>query len=105
MAFFTTTVTFSMVSNVSGGATLTLPFTNSATLAGIRLRTQWPVIDGASLVRGTDTYKRFEHEPRPRAELEPEMVALHKRFTERSAQILYRGTTIKTYNEPEAIRG
>ncbi len=61
--------------------------------------------DGASLVRGVDTYRRFEHEPRPTAELEPAMVALHKRLTERSAQILYRGTTIKTYNQPEAIRG
>ncbi len=61
--------------------------------------------DSATLVRGTDRYKRFEHEPRPTAELAPDFVALHKRITERSAQILYRGTKVKSYNEPEAIRG
>ena len=61
--------------------------------------------DGATLVRGVDRVNRFEHEPCPTAELAPEFVALHKRLTERSAQILYRGTTVKTYNEPEAIRG
>jgi hypothetical protein len=61
--------------------------------------------DGATLVRGVDRVRRFEHEPCPTAELEPELVALHKRFTERSAQILYRGTTVKSYNEPDAIRG
>ncbi|HUA51342.1 MAG TPA: phytanoyl-CoA dioxygenase family protein [Candidatus Sulfotelmatobacter sp.] len=61
--------------------------------------------DGATLVRGVDRVRRFEHEPCPTAELEPELVALHKRFTERSAQILYRGTKVKSYNEPDAIRG
>jgi hypothetical protein len=61
--------------------------------------------DSATLVRGTDRFNRFEHEPRPTAELEPAFVALHKRITERNARILYRGTKIKSYNEPEAIRG
>jgi len=61
--------------------------------------------DSATLVRGEDRFRRFEHEPRPSAELEPAFVALHKRITERSAQILYRGTEVKTYNEPAAIRG
>ncbi|MEJ0069911.1 MAG: phytanoyl-CoA dioxygenase family protein [Pseudomonadota bacterium] len=61
--------------------------------------------DSATLVRGTDRFRRFEHEPRPTAELAPEFVALHKRITERNAQILYRGTDVKSYNQPEAIRG
>src|SRR5579862_6643086 len=61
--------------------------------------------DGATLVRGVDRVRRFEHEPCPTAEMEPELVALHKLFTERSAQILYRGTKVKSYNEPDAIRG
>ena len=61
--------------------------------------------DSATLVRGSDRFQRFEHEPRPSAELAPEFVALHKRITERNARILYRGTAVKTYNEPDAIRG
>src|SRR5580698_5546178 len=50
--------------------------------------------DSATLVRGTDRFRRFEHEPRPTEELAPEFVALHKRITERNAKILYRGTTV-----------
>jgi non-heme Fe2+,alpha-ketoglutarate-dependent halogenase len=61
--------------------------------------------DSATLVRGEDRFRRFEHEPRPRAELAPEFVTLHNRITERNAQILYRGTRVTTYNEPDAIRG
>jgi len=61
--------------------------------------------DSASLVRGTDRFRKFEHEPCPTAELAPEFVALHKRITERSAKILYRGTQVESYNAPEAIRG
>jgi len=61
--------------------------------------------DSATLVRGTDRFRRFEHEPRPTEELAPEFVALHKRITERNAKILYRGTTVDSYNAPEAIRG
>ncbi|MBI3515103.1 MAG: phytanoyl-CoA dioxygenase family protein [Proteobacteria bacterium] len=61
--------------------------------------------DSATLVRGQDGFRRFEHEPRPSAELAPDFVALHKRITERNARILYRGTAVKTYNEPDAIRG
>jgi non-heme Fe2+,alpha-ketoglutarate-dependent halogenase len=58
--------------------------------------------ESATLVRGTDTYNHFEHEPLPRGELEPEMVALHKDITERNAKILYRGTKIGSYNDPAA---
>jgi non-heme Fe2+,alpha-ketoglutarate-dependent halogenase len=61
--------------------------------------------DSATLVRGTDRFRKFEHEPRPTEELAPEFVALHKRITERSAKILYRGTQVESYNAPEAIRG
>jgi len=61
--------------------------------------------DSATLVRGTDRFRRFEHEPRATGELDPAAVALHKRITERQAQILYRGTKVDSYNAPEAIRG
>jgi hypothetical protein len=57
------------------------------------------------LVRGDDRFRHFELEPRPYAELAPEFLALHKRIAERNAQILYRGTEVKSYNEPAAIRG
>ena len=53
--------------------------------------------DSATLVRGTDRYHHFELEPRPTADMQPEFVALHKRIADRNAQILYRGTDIKSY--------
>lgn len=59
--------------------------------------------DSATLVRGVDRYGHFAPEPRPTADLEPEMVALHKRITERNAQILYRGTGVTGYNDPRAV--
>ncbi len=59
--------------------------------------------DSATLVRGVDRYGHFAPEPRPTADLEPEMVALHKRITERNAQILYRGTGVAGYNDPRAV--
>jgi len=34
--------------------------------------------------------------------MEPSFVALHKRIAERNAQILYRGTPVKSYNDPTA---
>ena len=61
--------------------------------------------DSATLVRGEDRFHHFEPEPRPVQELAPEFVALHKKITERNAEILYRGTGVKSYNEPAAIRG
>jgi len=48
--------------------------------------------DSATLVRGVDTYHHFDMEPAPKADLEPEAVALHKRVTEEANQVLYRGT-------------
>ena len=55
--------------------------------------------DSASLVRGTDRYHHFALEPRPTADMEPEFVALHKRIAQGRAQILYRGTQVKGYEE------
>ena len=53
--------------------------------------------DSASLVRGVDEHRNFEHEPRPSRDLDPQFLALHKRIAERNAAILYRGTGIKTF--------
>jgi len=38
-------------------------------------------------------------EPRPRADLEPGMLALHRQITERNARILYRGTGVESFND------
>jgi phytanoyl-CoA dioxygenase PhyH len=59
--------------------------------------------DSASLVRGVDRFHHFDLEPRPVAEMEPAMVRLHKQITERNAQILYRGTAVKSYNDAAAL--
>ena len=59
--------------------------------------------DSASLVRGRDTYGHFELEPVPTSDMAPDFVALHKRITERNAQILYRGTAVRNFNEPAAL--
>ena len=56
--------------------------------------------DSATLVRGEDRYGHFAPEPRPRADLDPEMLALHKEITERNARILYRGTGVESFNDP-----
>jgi hypothetical protein len=61
--------------------------------------------DSATLVRGTDRFHHFEHEPRPDSEMAPQMLALHRRIAERSAQILYRGTGVASFNDPQAVRG
>ena len=59
--------------------------------------------DSATLVRGTDTHRHFELEPRPTRDMDPEFVALHERIAERNAQILYRGTQVKSYDDPKAL--
>ena len=61
--------------------------------------------DSATLVRGTDRFHHFALEPRPEGEMTAEMMALHKANAERSARILYRGTAVESFNDPEAIRG
>lgn len=60
--------------------------------------------DSATLVRGTDRYHHFEHEPRPKQNLDPELLDLHKQITQRNAKILYRGTGVGSYNDPRALR-
>jgi non-heme Fe2+,alpha-ketoglutarate-dependent halogenase len=59
--------------------------------------------DSATLVRGSDRFHHFELEPRPARDLDPALVALHKEITARNAQILYRGTDVKSYNDPRAV--
>ena len=65
-------------------------------------RSQLHGADSATLVRGVDRYHSFEHEPMPTVDMEPELVALHRRIAERSARILYRGTSIRSYNDAAA---
>jgi hypothetical protein len=59
--------------------------------------------DSATLVRGVDRFHHFELEPRPMADMDPAFVQLHKDVTTRNANILYRGTKVKSYNDPEAL--
>ena len=59
--------------------------------------------DSATLVRGVDRFHHFAHEPRPTSDMEPAFVQLHKDVTDRNAKILYRGTSVKNYNDPEAL--
>ena len=59
--------------------------------------------DSATLVRGVDRFHHFDPEPRPSTDMEPAFVALHKQITERNAQILYRGTAVKSYNDAAAL--
>ena len=59
--------------------------------------------DSATLVRGEDRFGHFELEPRPVSDLQPDMLALHKKITERNARILYRGTDVENYNDPRAV--
>lgn len=58
----------------------------------------------AMLVRGVDVYRHFVHEPRPTSDMAPEFLALHRQIAERTAQIMYSGTDIKSYNDPAALR-
>jgi non-heme Fe2+,alpha-ketoglutarate-dependent halogenase len=48
--------------------------------------------DSATLVRGIDEYHHFDPEPRPKADFDPEAMALHRQIVEASNQVLYRGT-------------
>lgn len=61
--------------------------------------------DSATLVRGTDRYSHFELEPRPERDMQDDMLELHRRLTERAAQILYKGTGVANFNDPRAVRG
>ena len=59
--------------------------------------------DSATLVRGEDRFHHFDLEPRPTREMDPAFVHLHREITERAAQILYRGTEVKSYNDAAAL--
>ena len=59
--------------------------------------------DSATLVRGVDNEHNFGHEPRPTSDMDPAFVQLHKEIAERNARILYRGTQVKSYNDPKAL--
>jgi non-haem Fe2+, alpha-ketoglutarate-dependent halogenase len=59
--------------------------------------------DSATLVRGEDRYGHFAPEPRPGADLHPEMLALHKEIADRNARILYRGTGVESFDDPRAV--
>jgi chlorinating enzyme len=48
--------------------------------------------DYATLVRGVDRFHHFDYEPVPKVEFGEEERAAHKRITEESNKILYRGT-------------
>ena len=37
--------------------------------------------------------------------MQEDMLALHRRLTERAAQIFYKGTGVDTFNDPRAVRG
>ena len=59
--------------------------------------------DSATLVKGVDRFHHFDLEPRPSTDMDPAFVQLHKEIAERNAQILYRGTSVKSYNEAAAL--
>jgi phytanoyl-CoA dioxygenase PhyH len=61
--------------------------------------------DSATLVRGEDRFGHFELELRPERDMQDDMLALHRRLTERAAQILYKGTGVDNFNDPRAVRG
>jgi len=54
--------------------------------------------DSAALVRGSDTYNYFDHEPRPAHDLSDAALALHKEIAERQGKVLYRGTNIEGFD-------
>ncbi|HWI29775.1 MAG TPA: phytanoyl-CoA dioxygenase family protein [Stellaceae bacterium] len=56
--------------------------------------------DSATLVRGEDRFGNFAPEPAPPGDLDPAMVELHRRITERNVRILYRGTNVESFNDP-----
>ena len=53
--------------------------------------------DSATLVRGTDRYHHFDHEPAPDSDLSERAWAAHRDAAERSAAILYAGTRTATF--------
>jgi non-haem Fe2+, alpha-ketoglutarate-dependent halogenase len=56
-----------------------------------RVRQTAGIRDSATLVRGSDRYNHFDHEPRPRFDFDPDTVAYHTAMADRVEKILYRG--------------
>ncbi len=55
--------------------------------------------DSASLVRGVDDYRTFEHEPRPSKDMDPAFLSLHAEIAQLNAQILYEGAPISSHEQ------
>jgi hypothetical protein len=53
---------------------------------------QVKVRDSATLVRGVDRHRHFDHEPRPRADLDKAALAAHADAVGRQVKALYQGT-------------
>ena len=53
---------------------------------------QTKVRDAAMLVRGTDKYRNFDYEPRPKADLDEAALAAHADSVARQVKALYQGT-------------
>ena len=53
---------------------------------------QLKVRDSATLVRGVDRHKNFDHEPRPKRDLSEEALAAHADAIGRQVKALYSGT-------------
>lgn len=53
--------------------------------------------DSATLVRGVDRFRHFDHEPAPDRDLSEKAWAAHRDAAERSAAILYAGTRTETF--------
>lgn len=51
-------------------------------------------IDGAMLVRGSDRYHNFEHEPAPQADMAPEAIAFHKFAMDRLSNVVMKGADV-----------
>ncbi len=58
--------------------------------------------DSATLVRGVDEYRNFDHETAPASDLSAAALAQHTEITERQAKILYAGTPIRNFDKTTA---
>lgn len=50
-----------------------------------------------------DEYRALDQEPLQSRDMDPAFVALHKRVTQRNAQILYKGTRVNPYSDAAAL--
>lgn len=61
------------------------------------------LVDSATPVRGTDRFGYFEHEPAPRADLDPAALEAHRAVHERRLQITMRGAE-RASRAPHTVR-